>query len=67
VRTVTCSLQSSAAHPNGQANGSPGSKARPVRPVREIVVLAGSALLLGGCVYNLYTGLWEPYNSYGYN
>lgn len=32
------------------------------------ILLLGTALLLGGCVYNPYTGLWQPagYYPYGY-
>ena len=33
--------------------------------MRCILVL-GAALLLGGCVYNPYTGLWQPAGYYGY-
>ena len=33
--------------------------------MRRIFVI-GAALLLGGCVYNPYTGLWQPAGYYGY-
>ena len=36
-----------------------------VAGMRCILVL-GTALLLGGCVYNPYTGLWQPAGYYGY-
>ena len=36
-----------------------------VAGMRRILVI-GTALLLGGCVYNPYTGLWQPAGYYGY-
>jgi hypothetical protein len=36
-----------------------------VTGMRTVLVL-GVALLLGGCVYNPYTGLWQPAGYYGY-
>ena len=30
------------------------------------ILVIGAALLLGGCVYNPYTGLWQPAGYYGY-
>jgi hypothetical protein len=36
-----------------------------VTGMRRFLVL-GVALLLGGCVYNPYTGLWQPAGYYGY-
>jgi len=36
-----------------------------VTGMRTVLVL-GVALLLGGCVYSPYTGLWQPAGYYGY-
>jgi hypothetical protein len=36
-----------------------------VAGMRRILVLV-AALLLGGCVYNPYTGLWQPAGYHGY-
>ena len=30
------------------------------------ILVIGAALLLGGCVYNPYTGLWQPAGYYGH-